>query len=58
MSASFLQAVADNFSYISEDRIDPAAMLLHAHHPSAGAIVLFSGETRNVSHGREVDHRF
>ena len=58
MSASFPQAVADNFSYISEAPVDPAAMLQQAHHPSAGAIVLFSGETRNVSHGKEVDHLF
>jgi molybdopterin synthase catalytic subunit len=58
MSVSFPQAVADSFSYISESPIDLAAMLQHAHHPSAGAVVLFSGETRNSSHGKEVDHLF
>jgi len=58
MSVSFPQAVADNFQYISESPIAPAAILQHAHHPAAGAIVLFSGETRNLSHGKEVDHLF
>jgi molybdopterin synthase catalytic subunit len=58
MSVSYPPAAADNFSYISETAIDPAAMLQHAHHPAAGAVVLFSGETRNLSHGREVDHLF
>ena len=48
--------MADNFPYISESPIAPAAILQHAHHPSAGAIVLFSGETRNLSHGKTVDH--
>ena len=31
-----------------------AAMLQGAHHPGAGAVVLFSGEARNNSHGRTV----
>jgi molybdopterin synthase catalytic subunit len=31
-----------------------AALLESAHHPAAGAVVLFSGETRDNSHGRQV----
>lgn len=31
-----------------------AAMLAQAHHPGAGAVVLFSGETRDSSHERSV----
>jgi len=58
MSVSSLQAVADNFLYISESSIDLPSLLQHAHHPSAGAVVLFSGETRNVSHGKDVDYLF
>ena len=29
-------------------------MLAASHHPKAGAVVLFSGETRDNSHGKEV----
>lgn len=46
----------DNYSYISESAIDLVAMLGRSHHPTAGAVVLFSGETRNGNLGREVSY--
>jgi len=58
MSALYRQVVEDNYSYITETPINPAAMLAQAHDPSAGAIVLFSGETRNLSRGKEVNYLF
>ncbi len=49
-------AVADKFNYLSDTEIDIAEMLASAHHPGSGAVVLFSGETRDNSHGKKVDH--
>jgi len=46
--------VEDNENYLSSLPIDILALLASAHHPKAGAVVLFSGETRNDSHGKEV----
>jgi len=40
--------------HLSPHTIDIPALLGTAHHPKAGAIVLFSGETRDNSHGKEV----
>jgi molybdopterin synthase catalytic subunit len=40
--------------FISPDPLDMAAMLSDAHHPGAGAVVLFSGEVRDNNRGREV----
>lgn len=54
VSTSFHQAAADKLKHISASPIDIAALLTLAHHPKAGAVVLFSGETRNESHGKEV----
>lgn len=42
--------------HLSAHTIDILAMLAGAHHPKAGAVVLFSGETRDNSHGKDVDH--
>lgn len=53
-SPSYHQAVADNFPYISSTPLDLPALLAMAHHPKAGAVVLFSGETRNSSHNKKV----
>src|SRR5579872_5896717 len=39
---------------ISAAPIDMAGLLAGAHHPGAGAVVLFSGEVRDSNHGREV----
>lgn len=40
--------------YITPDPINMAAMLKKAHHPGAGAVVLFSGEVRDHSAGKKV----
>ena len=40
--------------HLSAHTIDMPALLAMAHHPKAGAVVLFSGETRDSSHGKEV----
>jgi molybdopterin synthase catalytic subunit len=42
--------------HLSAHSINIPEMLALAHHPKAGAIVLFSGETRDTSHGKEVSH--
>ncbi|HPH89944.1 MAG TPA: molybdenum cofactor biosynthesis protein MoaE [Ferruginibacter sp.] len=40
--------------HLSAHTIDTPALFSGAHHPKAGAVVLFSGETRDSSHGKEV----
>jgi molybdopterin synthase catalytic subunit len=42
--------------FISEQPLDIVGLLASAHHPKAGALVLFSGEVRNHNLGREVDY--
>ncbi|MDR3716570.1 MAG: molybdenum cofactor biosynthesis protein MoaE [Puia sp.] len=54
-SSSFPPAAADNSAYISAEPLDIVALLAGAHHPGAGALVLFSGEVRVNSLGKEVD---
>jgi len=54
LSPSSPPAVADNFPYISSIPLDLPALLAVAHHPEAGAVVLFSGETRDNSHNKKV----
>lgn len=44
--------------HLSAHTIDIAAHFSAAHHPEAGAVVLFSGETRKNSQGKTVDHLF
>lgn len=46
--------VADDSEVVTALPIDLCALLAKTHHPRAGAVVLFSGEVRNHSHGREV----
>lgn len=46
----------DDPVYITEAPLDIAALLAGAHHPKAGAVVLFSGDVRNHSNGREVEY--
>lgn len=58
-SSSSLPAVADNqpsTNGISPDPLDLMALLQSAHHPGAGAVVLFSGEVRDNNRGRDVAH--
>lgn len=42
--------------YISEEPLDIVGLLKSAHHPAAGAVVLFSGEVRDHNGGRTVDY--
>ena len=42
--------------YITESEINICEILSGAHHPGAGAVVLFSGEVRDNSHGKEVKY--
>lgn len=53
-SASYPPAAEADLPYISASPIDAAALLAATHHPQAGAIVLFSGETRDHSAGKQV----
>ena len=54
LSPLYHRAVEDNFPYISAAPLDLPALLAMAHHPAAGAVVLFSGETRDSSHNKKV----
>ncbi|HKH63131.1 MAG TPA: molybdenum cofactor biosynthesis protein MoaE [Flavitalea sp.] len=53
-SQSSHPVVADELIYISSDSLNPAALLSQAHHPKAGAVVLFSGEVRDNNSGKRV----
>lgn len=53
-STLYHPAAEDKFNYLSANAIDIAALFEMSHHPKAGAVVMFSGETRDNSHGREV----
>ena len=41
---------------MSAEPLDIAGMLAGAHHPGAGAVVLFSGEVRDNNRGKAVAH--
>jgi molybdopterin synthase catalytic subunit len=41
-------------SVLSDRPLDMAGLLAGAHHPGAGAVVLFSGEVRDLNRGRAV----
>jgi molybdopterin synthase catalytic subunit len=53
---SYRPVAEDNESYISKAPLDLVALLGQAHHPKAGAVVLFSGEVRDGSGDREVTY--
>lgn len=53
-STSFPQAVEGKQVYLAEEPLNLVEMLAGAHHPAAGAVVLFSGEVRNNNLGRQV----
>lgn len=42
--------------HLQYEAIHVGEVLSESHHPQSGAIVLFSGEVRNVNRGREVTH--
>lgn len=52
-SSSFPPAVEDREA-LSIEPIDMTGLLARAHHPGAGAVVLFSGEVRDNNRGRPV----
>ncbi len=52
--ASSPQAVEDKLPHISANTLNVPELLGQAHHPQAGAIVLFSGEVRDSSHQKQV----
>lgn len=51
---SYHPAAEDNNNYISSVPLDIAGLISHAHHPKAGAVVLFSGEVRDGNSSKEV----
>jgi molybdopterin synthase catalytic subunit len=53
-SASYHLPAVDEWRYITDEAINLAGVLSKAHRPGAGAVVLFSGETRDHSHGKPV----
>lgn len=48
------RGVAAGGSVLSAEPLDIAGMLAGAHHPGAGAVVLFSGEVRDNNRGKAV----
>ena len=50
-STLYHPAAADNIKALSAEPIDIVGLLSLSHHLKAGAVVLFSGETRDNSHG-------
>lgn len=55
-SASYHQAAEDNINPLSDRDLDVLQLFSLAHDPKAGAIVLFSGEVRDNSAGKEVSY--
>jgi molybdopterin synthase catalytic subunit len=55
-SASSPQAAEAEIPELSATPLDVVALLAQAHHPEAGAVVLFSGEVRNHNLGQDVDY--
>ncbi len=54
-SSSFRPAVVDKGgAVLSAGPIDMSGLLAGAHHPGAGAVVLFSGEVRDSNRGKAV----
>lgn len=53
-SASYHLPAVDEWRFITDEPINLAGVLSKAHRPGAGAVVLFSGETRDHSHGKAV----
>ncbi|MDO6431239.1 molybdenum cofactor biosynthesis protein MoaE [Flavitalea sp. BT771] len=55
-SSEAIQPPLEVFQVISAAPLDMVELLRRAHHPAAGAVVLFSGEVRDHNKGRAVDH--
>jgi len=55
-SAYFHQVAEAEIPALSAEPLDVVGLLSQAHHPAAGAVVLFSGEVRNHNQGQSVDY--
>ncbi len=53
-AAAEARATAEVTATLSHEPIDMVGLLAGAHHPGAGAVVLFSGEVRDHNRGRAV----
>ena len=53
-SSFYPHQVADEIELITEDPIDWSHLVSMAHHPKAGAVIIFSGEVRNHNQGKNV----
>lgn len=56
LSAYSPQAAEVEIPGLSATPLDVVELLTQAHHPKAGAVVLFSGEVRNHNNGMGVDY--
>ena len=54
--SSYHPVAEGNITYISSNSLDIVELLSGAHHPKAGAVVLFSGDVRDSNSGKEVDY--
>ena len=52
--SSYLHQAVDEIDLITGDPIDWSQLVEKAHHPRAGAVVIFSGEVRNHNQGKNV----
>lgn len=55
-SAYSLPVAEVDIPALSAEPLDVVALLAQAHHPAAGAVVLFSGEVRDHNNGMGVDY--
>lgn len=52
--SSYPHQVEDKIGFITEEPIDWSRLVEKAHHPKAGAVVIFSGEVRDHNIGKNV----
>jgi molybdopterin synthase catalytic subunit len=56
LPAEVNSVLLETIQVITSDPLDIVELLRQAHHPGAGAVVLFSGEVRDSNKGREVTY--
>ena len=54
--SSYRPAAEDRLAYISSTPLDLAEIIKGAHDPKAGAVVVFSGDVRELNSGKEVSY--
>ncbi|HVU58382.1 MAG TPA: molybdenum cofactor biosynthesis protein MoaE [Puia sp.] len=54
LPAEVSNVLPESIRVVTGDPLDIVSLLRQAHHPGAGAVVLFSGEVRDSNKGREV----